>query len=383
MTSSFSSTQMPIEFECPTGPLIEKLPHMDKWFGKLETRIHQDLGALNGRQHPPPIAEMQAWAASHTKFARSCLFITLSKNTCSIQLPTPTRNDRGISSIDSRCHTFIRVFRDLAHWCTQYKLQLPETQLAIYCCDTYAWEPEAHNFPWFVMAKPENRNGILIPDDSFVTHGLTRNESNEMISPDAPWAWTTALAQAKKIKGKTSGTRPQFFFKGSNTGATKWDVRGQLAKHSSSKSNVNIQLGRDREPWTNWAQYGALLDLPGNQPWSYRRKFLHLLGRPVIQIDVERFADKEDHNGTARWIQFYDALLEPSKQYAPFKVRFFDNDPPEEPPLETILATSLCVASPKKFSSKFSGRRVLSKLTTSHVLQYWYMTLWHYKLYFA
>lgn len=371
-------------FVVPTGELVRKLVHKDTWFKQLEKRIHTDLCQLPGRGAPPPINEMVAFAASNPKYARSCLFVTFENGRCQIKLPTPQRNERGVTSIDSRVHTYVRMLQDLAQWCTGHDLTLPETSFAIYCCDTYAWEPEACNFPWFVMAKPINRQGILIPDDSFVTHGATGTVPVATLPPGpASWKWGEALSQCKKIKGNTSGTVPAFFFRGSNTGSTKWDTRGIMASATEHDDEISICLERgNREPWTTWSKYGALLDLPGNQPWSYRRKYLHLLGRPIVQMDVHRFASAQDENGTDRWIQFFDNLLVAHKHYAPFFVDYVDDESPKMPNVSGIKATALHVSCPNKLSSKFSGRRVMSRMTVSHVLQYLYMTIWHYKLYF-
>lgn len=372
-----------MDFAVPTGTLVPKLPHTDKWVQTLEKQIHSDLLSLPGKGSGPPISDMKRYAGSNPKFARSCLFVKVGAGQCTLTPPQAKPNERGFRSVDTRWKTFARMLADLGAWCVAHGLTLPETELAIFCCDTYAWEPEARAFPWFIMAKPANRQGILIPDDSFVTHKLDGNGGLPSQPGHEAWAWNEALAKSKKIKGKTTGTKPVFYFKGARTGARKWDVRSTLEQSTSTDPAFKIDLSGTRESWLTWATYGALLDLPGNQPWSYRRKFVHLLGRPVVQVDVRRFASAQDPDGSERWIQFYDCLLQPSKHYAPFSVDHVDGAAPPEVDVDALRATALNATSAGKFASTFSGRRVLSKLTPSHVLQYLYMTLWTYHLYFG
>jgi len=366
------------EFAVPTGPMKPHIPHKETWMKLLETQIQQDLASIPGHHSPPPMDAMKHYVQTTPKYRRSCMFVCIKANHCTIELPTPEVNARGFVSIDSRVHTFNQMVRDLAQWCTHHGLTLPETEFAIYSCDTYAWEPEAAQFPWFVLAKPANRPGILIPDDSFLSHGMTGNEPVSMHTTQ--WAWDTALAHSANLRASQSGSMPTFFFKGANTGATKWNTRDLLRSQTSGNARVHIDLTPTKESWVEWGRYGALLDLPGNQPWSYRRKYLHLLGRPIIQLDVERFTSSTDSNGTARWIQFFDKLLVPYKDYVPQSVTYIDVPP--VPEWATMEATGIHASMNHQFASKFSGRRKMRKLTSSHVLQYLYMTLWHYKLTF-
>ena len=373
-----------MDFSIPTGALKQTLPLKDRWFQTLEKQMHKDLVMLPGNGCPPPIKAMKAHAAANPKFARSCLFVRFSNGQCTLTPPQAKPNERGFHSVDSRWETYARMLVDLGAWCTQHGLTLPETELAIYCCDTYAWEPEARAFPWLVMAKPLNRPGLLIPDDSFITHALGGNGALPQKTGHAEWAWAKALAAGKKIKGKTTGTDPVFYFKGARTGARKWDVRTTLERATAQDPTFKVDLSGTREPWPAWAKYGALLDLPGNQPWSYRRKFLHLLGRPIIQLDVRRFASAQDQDGSERWVQFYDCLLQPSKHYAPFSVDYMDDaSAPPTVNVDALRATALNATSAGKFATAFTGRRVLSKLTPAHVLQYLYMLIWNYHLYFG
>lgn len=374
-------------FSVPTGQLVEKLVHTDPWLKTLEKRVHSDLCEYDGHGTTPPIQEMRAYAAAHPKYTRSCLFVKFEAGTCTVDLPVAQPNERGVKTIDSRAHTFVRMLQDLGAWCTKHGLVLPETDFAIYVSDTYAWEPDAAPFPWFVMAKPENRRGLLIPDDSFVTHGLAGPEPLESISPTVDmWAWDQCLESASQIKGKSSGTVQKFFFKGANTGAEKWNVRDLMRTATASNRKFLIDLEPGKESWYKWARYGALLDLPGQQPWSYRRKYLHLLGRPVVQVDVERFIPQEDGTlgePTKRWIQFFDGLFTASKNYVPVSVTYTDGHRPLLPDIRMIQATSLQSREAKKISRKFNGRLKLRKMTSSHVIQHLYMQLWHYKMYFA
>ena len=368
-----------MQFPVPTGSLgANAIVHTESWCKKLESQIHRDIKSFT--KDAFDIQKMKAYAKSNPKYARSVIFFSLRNGTCTVEYPMAKPNERGFSSIDSRVHTFVRMFQDLAKWAKQHNLTLPEIDVPVYCCDTYAWEKDAQDFPWFVLAKPKNRKGILIPDDSFITHGLNGNLPLNKVKE---WQWDQSLEAAKKIKGSQCGTQPFIFFQGTNTGASKWNTRHIVAKNTEHNPVFRVLLGKSKTDWPSWSEYGALLDLPGNQPWSYRRKYLHLLGRPVFQIDVERYKDAQDQDGTDRWIQFFDGLLQPYKHYVPSTVQYVEGEPGPTPQLVLMEASALHVRDRGKFSSKFTGRRVMMKLTSSHVLEYLYMTLWHCKLYFT
>ena len=67
------------------------------------------------------------------------------------------------------------------------------------------------------------------------------------------------------------------------------------------------------------------MNLPGNQPWSYRFKYLFLTGSQVINIDVrQKFNDVQYFNDT--WINFFDVIFEPNVDYININYYWIENN---------------------------------------------------------
>jgi hypothetical protein len=112
------------------------------------------------------------------------------------------------------------------------------------------------------------------------------------------------------------------FFRGSNTSQGRGNVRGYLADIKATQDlPLLIDVPREKraptlvkfDPIWSFCKYKYLLNLPGAQPWSYRKKFLYLLQSLVIDIVFRQQFSANDVNEP--WINFYDCVFEPGQDY--------------------------------------------------------------------
>lgn len=202
------------------------------------------------------------------------------------------------------------IVRSLAYMEKTTGKKLPDMMFYLYPSDTYAFAFQ--KLPMFCIAKPGNRNGILIPDNTFLKH------------PDTdPIDWDHTKQEVVKACKTSPQEREQvMFFRGSNTSMTRGDVRGYLADlKTNPELPLHIDVPRNKkaptlanfDPIWSFCKYKYLLNLPGGQPWSYRKKFLFLLKSMVIDVVYTQRFSKNDAN--TPWINFYDNIFESGKDY--------------------------------------------------------------------
>jgi len=310
----------------PEGTTGEK----DEYQKKLEARIPYDLKPFTSVLADPDLhAKMRGIVEGKSKFARSCVIVTIAANTddsgrgtMTIECPRPLRKgDRE----ETRREAYVKMLEDLDKWSAAHDLPLPVVSFIIYVTDTYMWEPYASGYPWLTMAKPCNRNGILIPDNSFITHGPAGSETEGWREREE-WAWTPVVQTLSSVAAESTSweeKEPVAFFKGAETGADKYATRTYLA---SIDVPVQVDLSGTKEPMAAWATKKVLLDLPGHQPWSYRRKYLYLLGSPTVHVDV--CVDYGNGEVTDKWELFFDHLFRSGTCYVKLVQHYFDEDNP-------------------------------------------------------
>jgi len=136
--------------------------------------------------------------------------------------------------------------------------------------------------------------------------------------------WETTKEKCTKSIINFDKKKNVLFFIGGNTDIGRQNIRDRLYKLSQGNKilglNVNntklplqIEIGHNRD-LSEFTKFKYLLNLPGNQPWSYRFKYLFLTKSLVINIDVrQKFGDIDYFNGT--WINFFDIIFEPNIDY--------------------------------------------------------------------
>jgi hypothetical protein len=197
--------------------------------------------------------------------------------------------------------------------------RLEPVRFFIYISDSYCYQHR--ELPLFVMAKPSNRAGILIPDDSFNSWGKTSSMIHQKRYP---------------LELKT----PKMYFKGARTGVlskvqikhgtvitdVKWGTRCIFEKYSKTSSDMIVNLNGPQEAMHTWSKYKYLLNLPGEQPWSYRFKYLLLTGSLVIDIVLHQQYDSDTYNYNERWNNIFDVFFRHNREYVQIPFRWIEGD---------------------------------------------------------
>lgn len=365
-----------------------ELPHKDEYQRILESCIDKNLSDYKINKNS--FLDMTNYLKTNIKYRRRCLQVVIKKGQITYIAPNSKATIWKRDGVDNRVFTFVRMITDLDHWCADNNLMLPECAFVIYVADTYAWEETAKDLPWFIMAKPINRPGILIPDNSFITHGISGDTQHVLTDKKSGnWMWDQLIKKSKSLSFDDS--KDELYFKGANTGTYKFSTRDYLSKYKWDIP-VTINLGSKHESMFNWSKYIGLLNLPGNQPWSYRLKYLYLLKSPVVNIDVLlRYSEptdteKLDIDRLDRWIQFFDHLFIPNKDYIQVSQIYYDN--PKLPKFNELKKESYdrviddIKSSYKKIKTDNmyaeNAYKKISNLSTSRMLQFLYVTIVKY-----
>jgi hypothetical protein len=386
-----------IETSAQTGyPDLSKIPYQDEYQTILESSIDSSLGDY--KINKDTFADMKKYLETNIRYKRRCLLVSIKNNKISFTTPNPKANIWERDGVDNRVFTFVKMIKDLDNWCTNNKCILPECEFVIYAADTFAWEEVAKDLPWFIMAKPINRPGILIPDNSFISHGISGDIGlNNMKSGKATkesaryndWMWDKLVKKSKSLS--FDKTKKEVYFKGANTGMYKFATRDYLSKYKWDIPII-IDLSSMHEPMFEWSKYPGLLNLPGHQPWSYRLKYLYLLKSPVINVDVLlRYTDPlsdEKESGLERWVQFFDPLFIPNEDYIQVSQIYYDNPKLQnfgelrkesyDKLVADINSSYKTIQSENTYAE--NAYKKITKLTTSRILQFLYVTISKYAI---
>lgn len=198
------------------------------------------------------------------------------------------------------------------------KKNFPNTKLFLFISDIYAyWNQE---LPVFVIAKPSNKKGILIPDNTFNSHLNINNIKEKWVITKKRFIKKNILFNKKKNV---------LFFIGGNTDKGRQNIRKGLynlykdKKISRTKLPLQIEIAHNRD-LTEFTKFKYLLNLPGNQPWSYRFKYLFLAKSLVINIDVKQKFGQNYFNDT--WINFYNIIFEKNVDYVNLEYYWIENN---------------------------------------------------------
>lgn len=198
--------------------------------------------------------------------------------------------------------------------------------LILYVNDTYLWEHP--DLPTCVFAKPENRTraGILFPDDHFFCNEMVIDkkdggEKRHCLSPSDLAQFFRSECADKPLQKRLD----KAYFRGANTGRDKWDVRGALERLFLGSEVVDVRLGPPRVSQRCYCRPKMLLNLPGNQPWSYRMRELMLTGSLVIDVTVNVSYDGgRSFNGC--WNQWWTPALLPGRDYVELSMNWIAED---------------------------------------------------------
>ncbi len=224
----------------------------------------------------------------------------------------------------NRINDIIQLIENSIQYIKKKNMNYPDTKLFLFISDVYVyWDQE---LPVFILAKPKNKKGILIPDNTFNSH---RDASSKMMN------WEETKLECYKNIVPINKKKDKLFFIGGNTDKSRQDIRSNLKKLSNGESVYGIKTNNKELPLdirfehnlkiSEFGEYKYLLNLPGNQPWSYRFKYLFLTKSLVINVDVhQRFKGGDGFNES--WINFFDVIFERNLDYINLPFHWFDSD---------------------------------------------------------
>lgn len=179
-------------------------------------------------------------------------------------------------------------------------INFPNVLFYLYVTDTYAYQFQ--DLPFFIMAKPSNKTGILFPDNTYVCHDVNKK----------CYSWPKTVNECNRVDYPKENV---MFFAGANTDAGRQNIRSGL-HHLEDKVDfpLKILLQQPRLNVCEFKQFKYLLNLPGNQPWSYRFKYLFLMKSLVVNVNVIQKYD-EGTEWNEGWINFFDIIFEKDVDY--------------------------------------------------------------------
>lgn len=184
------------------------------------------------------------------------------------------------------------------------------------------------NLPIMIIAKPKNKKGILMVDNTFVDiepETQTAETKSDMIN----WEKNYKFIQSKCEKIGVEKKMNKVFFIGQNIALKKTDfnIRKWLNEEMNNVKNMPLEvLLTDKSgyiPNSDFCKYKYLLNLPGMSPWSFRFKFLFLMKSLIINIALYRQYGKLYDD---KWINIFDSLFIPNKDYIEISYNYNDKE---------------------------------------------------------
>jgi protein-tyrosine phosphatase len=273
----------------------------------LETYIDKQLDVYESNN--TYIDKLQKAYELSSKYRRMTLIITIKNNKLYYEA------DKGL--LDSRKDKYIEIFNKTHEHITKKNKVWPyDTKIYLYISDVYNYEHQ--DLPFFLIARPSNRKGILIPDDTFRCHVINKKCID--------WDTTKNMVNDNcKIKSDELDSKiNKIYFRGANTGEDKHNLRKLFEENKDNAYDVTI--GSHRIPLYDFCDYKYLLNLPGHQPWSYRFKYLFLMKSLVINVDLrQHYPKSNDPNG--RWINLFDTIFVDDIDFINLTYDWYEDNP--------------------------------------------------------
>ena len=196
--------------------------------------------------------------------------------------------------------------------------------LYLYVMDEFVYQYP--NLPILIIAKPKDKKGILMVDNTFVDvepETKTAETKSKMIS----WEENEKMVINKcdKLKDKIN----KIFFIGQNISLKKTDfnIRKWMNEEMTKIKNMPLEvLLTDKSgyvPTSDFCKYKYLLNLPGMSPWSFRFKFLFLMKSLIINVALYRqYGQSYDD----KWVNIFDSLFVPNKDYIEINYEYNDKE---------------------------------------------------------
>ena len=272
---------------------------------EINKLIEQMKNNINSFNYSPEILnKMDNIMNTNEKYKQMILKVVIYKNNITYH------NVYG----ETRKKHIIFMFNHMKKYIINSGKQLPNLIAYFYICDVYTREYQ--DLPFFVFAKPQNRNGILFPDNTFFCH-LFENKCENW---DTIKKIVINKCNSISIKDKID----EMYFKGANTGKDKHNLRYMLSQEK--KLPLTVKIFENYTPMYSFCKYKYLLNLPGHQPWSYRFKYLFLMNSLVINVSViKHYTDNEKLEKNDKWLSFFDIIMVPDTDYIDIEYNWYEN----------------------------------------------------------
>jgi hypothetical protein len=322
---------------------------------KISNIIDHDI---NDYDYKDVYARMENVYRTNKKYAKLIMKITIKNNELSFENTLH----------DTRKNIFVDLFNKTKVYLNGTNRKFSDCIIYLYMIDSYNFEFQ--DLPFFIVAKPDNKKGILIPDNTFKCHNIDRkcydwDETKDIVSENCK------IDESKKIN--------KLFFRGANTGEDKHNLRGLLGQESVTNDIFDVTIGSHQIPLYEFCKYKYLLNLPGHQPWSYRFKYLFLMNALVINVDLRQNYGK-GKNGT--WINFFDSFFEDGKDYVNLVYDWYEDDKQKNKDNYTKLLKEIInvyekfEAEPKAYTKMVEhGSQTASSITQNVVYEAVYMVV--------
>jgi hypothetical protein len=198
--------------------------------------------------------------------------------------------------------------------------------LYLHVADEYVYQ--FPNLPIFIIAKPKDKNGILMVDNTFVdVEPETKTAETKSIMID--WEENGKMVNEKCNDNKLKDKMNKVFFIGQNISLkkTNFNMRKWLNDEMSKIKTMPLEvLLTDKSgyvPTSDFCKYKYLLNLPGMSPWSFRFKFLFLMKSLIINVALYRqYGNAYDE----KWINIFDSIFIPNKDYIELSYNYNENE---------------------------------------------------------
>lgn len=211
-----------------------------------------------------------------------------------------------------RITLMVDLLKKVQEYIDKNNKKLLDCIMYIYIANTYTYEYQ--NLPFFVLAKPSNRSGIIIPDETFIAYDVKGikvdwDELKDIIKSHCN------MEKYDKIN--------KLYFRGPNAGAEKHNVRKLLEKERKLNTFYDITVGSYAVPIYENCKYKYLLNLPGHQPWSARFKYYLLMKSLMIHIDLRQHFEYSENE---QWITFFGRLIEDKVEFVRLIYDWYEGD---------------------------------------------------------
>jgi len=216
------------------------------------------------------------------------------------------------SNTSNRINLMIELFKKLHEYIIKNKKKISNCVMYVYIANVYTYEYQ--NLPFFVLSRPKNRTGIIIPDDSFSGYDvkgnfLDWNEMKDVIKSHC------SMERYDKIN--------KLYYRGPNAGADKHNLRKLLEKERKLNTFYDITVGSYTVPIYESCKYRYLINLPGDQPWSARYKYYMLMKSLMINVEVIQHYEFSENEP---WITFFGQLYKEKKEFVNLTYEWYQND---------------------------------------------------------